>query len=74
MNIYMWNEPKLGLSGVTCAKYKDDAKRQVIDYLRNKFLWQSYEDFELEVWPITELDSYDTKHPMTIVTNYYVGG
>ena len=77
MNVYRWYSEALHIGGITCAKYTKTAREQVIGYLKDKFPWDEewlrdmgYEDIALDVWPITDDDDYDTKHPMTIATHY----
>lgn len=77
MNVYKWYSDALHVGGITCAKYADVAKEQAFGYLKNKFPWREewlhergYEDIALDVWPITDDDDYDTKHPLTVATHY----
>ena len=77
MNVYRWYSEALHIGGITCAKHVDIAREQVFGYLKDVFPWDAedlrdrgYEDVELLVWPITEDCDYDTKHPMTVATNY----
>lgn len=77
MNVYRWYTDVLCIGGITCARNIEDATAQAFDYLKHKFPWNEesirelgYEDICLDVWPITDDDDYDTKHPMTVATHY----
>ena len=77
MNVYKWYSDALCIGGITCARGIETAKEQAFDYLKNVFPWdedklrdKGYNDIKLDVWPITEDDDYDTKHPLTVATHY----
>jgi hypothetical protein len=77
MNVYRWYSEALNIGGITCANHVDIAREQAFNYLKDKFPWdkeallaRGYSDIALIIWPITDDDDYDTKHPLTVATHY----